>query len=123
MPARKRQRRPQSARPAAPRASNPHPEPSAPGTHRHNITLPDWHDARLRERMDDQGIGRSEALRQVINESHERGSRLRALMIRQHLTAIRQHCQSARLQPSRLAAYLTQIETAADEIAKLAATG
>lgn len=85
-------------------------------TVRRDITLPRWHDEQLSARMHEQGIGRSEAIRQLVSESRGRAARVAALEVRQRANAIKTHCANLRARPSTLQFVLAQIEQAADEI-------
>src|SRR5258708_6607468 len=86
-----------------------------------DISLPRWHDEQITQRMTEQGIGRSEAIRQLVNESHQRGGRLVRLEIRQRVNTIKLNCVAARTKPSTMVRCLEEIENAADEIARLVA--
>jgi hypothetical protein len=84
------------------------------------FVLTPWHLARLQERVDEQQIKPSEALRQIIHENHQRGSDRQRAAIRQHVSLIKAHCQLLRAKPSMLLHGLMNIEQAAEEILKLA---
>ena len=92
---------------------------------RRDITLTTWHDQQICARMTQQGIGRSEAVRQFISESTASAGRgklaLARTEIRQRVHAIKLHCLEARARPSRAEQHLAQIDHEGDEINRLAA--
>lgn len=90
-----------------------------PGPSRRDIILPAWHDKIISDLMREQGIGRSEAVRQIVKEWHQGGARGVRYQILSQIRTIRGHVQVARGQPEMASHALAQIEAGLETISRI----
>lgn len=95
----------------------------AGGVIRRDVTLMPWHDGMISRRMTQQGISRSEALRQCIRDAELRSRDLAAAEVRSRVNLIRLQVGMLRIKPSHLLQAAREIEESLEAIVRLVSDG
>lgn len=81
--------------------------------------LPNWHDRVISDLMNEQGIGRSEAVRLIVREWQNGSLRMLRHQLRQKIVAIKGHIQIAKGNSGMMGHALAEIERALEEISRM----